>query len=490
MRAIFTALFLSLFLLACDTQNSAIPVNQSPSTSDGFAFDDEFGTAAATDSLLRVHSRIVGTSPDGSEADLLLTFTLDPYIRNALRASSYVQFDYVVQGSEDRLLGRQKINDELGGSLEVSVPTQDDTGKLVASVGGLLPDVIENQSTLVTQMPAILKRETTDLSRVAQVEAELVDGSYESQIINGRRVHRFAIKVTDPTAAPISELLDGTEDLAKLNYSISGLEQNASAHFTALENDIVDNESPVTVSFTEHPLAVYLVIDTSKSIVDSRQVHHLTSAVSNSVIALTQNANFDYRVFNGQVKRIGGIRELDFDSGDSSATALYYALDTALSDIENFGSISQDKVVMVFTDGRDLASRNHYPGFIDNEQVHEHIVQRVDQVRKAQKSTLGRQLDVYTIGFYDEASGLDVSEEVKKLDKISAVGGTEQSYNNFNAQDIDDAFAAVVHNIRGVYYLQYSSQQTPDNNKLELLVNVNGHEARVQLPTEYQSTQD
>jgi len=302
------------------------------------------------------------------------------------------------------------------------------------------------------------------------VSAELIDGSYESSLVDGRRVHRFAVKVTDPSAGPIDDLLDVNDDPAALEYTISGLENNAEAHFFALENEAIDIESPVTVAFDEHPLAVYFVIDRSKSIVDSRQAHLLSNAVSNTVIALTQNVQFDYRTFNGTVNRISSLRELDFDTSDASATALYYAIDTALDDIENFGSIEQDKV-----------------SFIDNEQVHEYIVQRVRQVRNTQKEVLGRQLDVYTIGFYNQRSGIDVPEEIHKLDRISEAGGTIKSYNNFNVSDIDNAFAAVVQNIRGVYYLQYSSQQTADNNKLELIVKVNGHEARVQLPTEFKT---
>lgn len=490
MRAIYPALIVCFALLACDTQNSAKPKGAAVGTaaSNGeFQFDDESRNAATGDTLLRVNSRIASTSADGTEADLVLTYTLDPQIRQAMKPGSFVRFDYVAPNEESRVVGKSVITDELGGSVEVTVPTDIEDAKLIATVGGLEPGVIENQGILVAQLPAILTRETTDLTRVNELTAELVDGSYDSEVVDGRRIHRFAVRVTDPTAGPIDDLLTDSDRPEDVEYSISGLESNAPAHFVALENGIEDVESPVTVAFTEFPLAVYLVMDTSKSIVESRQVHNLTNAVSSSVVALTQNAIFDYRTFNGQVSRIAGLRELDFDSQESSATALYYALDTALSDIENFGSISQDKVVMVFTDGKDRASRNHYnEDFVDNEQVHEYIVQRVEQVRRAQQNSLGRQLDVYTIGFYQQESELDVPEEIRKLDKIAEAGGTNTSYNNLNVTDIDEAFAAVVQNIRGVYYLQYSSQQTPDNNQLELLVKVNGHETRLQLPTQFQ----
>ena len=485
MRAILFALLICASLTACDRGNSA-RLKQVVAQSDSeFVFDDQ-SAGQSGDTLLRVNTTILSTSADGAEADLLLTYTLDPVIRRALKASSYVKFEYVAPNKTGRVVARTSITDELGGSVEATVPTIDDNAKLVATVNGLQPGVIDNSGILVAQVPAVLKRDTTDLTRVQQVSVELVEGSYESTVVDGRRVHEFAVKVTDPTAGPIDELINENNDPASFEYTISGLEYNASRHFVAFENDNVDVESPVTVTFDEYPLAVYLVIDASKSIVDARQVHNLSNAVSNTVIALTKNAQFDYRTFTGAVKRISGLRELEFDTQDSSATALYYAIDSALADIENFGSIEQDKVVLVFTDGMDLASRNYYDeNFIDNDQVHEYIVQRVKQVRNTQQSVLGRQLDVYTIGFYSQDSDIDVSDESRKLDSISEAGGTIGSYNNFNVTDIENAFAAVVHNIRGVYYLQYSSQQTADNNKLELVVKVNGQEASVRLPTEY-----
>lgn len=486
MRIIFIALIACMALVACDTENSATPRNTSASSSDGLVFDDESSVTPINGTLLQVSSRIASTSADGSEADLVLTYTLDSSVRNTIKSGAFVQFEYVASDAAARVVGRSPITDELAGSVQVTIPTDNSDAKLVASLSGLQAGAVEDQDILVAQIPAIVTREPTDLARVNEVRAELVDGSYESEIVDGRRIHRFAVRVIDPTAGPIDELLNENNRAEDLEYSISGLEANASAHFVALENGAEDIESPVTVGFTEFPLEVYLVIDTSKSIVESRQVHNLTNAVSSTVLALTPNAQFDYRTFNGQVSRITGLRALDFDSDATSATAVYYALDTALSDIEQHGSINQDKVVMVFTDGKDRASRNHYnDDFIDNEQVHEYIVQRVNQVRRAQQDTLGRQLDVYTIGFYDQESGLDVPAEINKLDKIAEAGGTKASFNNRNVSDIEDAFAAVVQNIRGVYYLQYSSQQTADNNLLELVVNVNGHESRLQLPTNY-----
>lgn len=496
MRTILIALFVCSALLACDTQNSAKLNRSATSPIVDLPVDDRVAVTPSADTVLQFSTTTLSTSADGSVADLKLTYTLDPAIRFALKPGALVQFEYFAENQTPWVIARSVITDALGGSVKASVPTSDQSAKIVATVTGLLPDIIDDsQGTLAAHTWAIPKRETTDLDRVGAVQVELVDGSYESELTNGRRVHRFAIKVIDPSAGPIVDLLTDiqkqqTEDQ---RYSISGLEKNPTTHFAAVEDGFHDGESPVTVSFTEHPLEVYMVLDISKSVVDSGLADQLSNAASNSVIKLRQGAEFDYRAFNGQVNRLDSLRDLDFDTGASSATALYYAIDTALSDIENFGSITQDKVLMVFTDGVDLASRNHYNGdFLDHDQVHQYIVQRVKQVRKEQQYTLGRQLDVYTIGFYNQDGGFDMADEVRKLNMIAEAGGTKESFNNLigtgatndgvKVDNIEDAFNTVVHNISGVYYLQYSSQQTPENNELCIQVYVNGIPGWVQLP--------
>ena len=484
MRAIVPALLGCFALLACDTQNSARLKQDSVDALDRISFDDPFAGAPNQNALLQVQSNMIGTSANGSTVDLRLSYSLDPYIRTALKAGSYVLFTYVAADQAPLVVGSSTITDTLSGELDVTVPTNDENAKLLASIENIIPDLVDEADVLVTQLPAVGQRETTDLSLVQGLSAQLVDGSYTSHVADGRRIHEFAVRVIDPTAGPIANLIADASDRAAIAYSVTGLEDEVSAHFFALENGFEDIESPVTVSFTEHPLSVYLVIDASRSVVESRQSHQLLNAVSNTVIALSKNAQFDYRMFTGDVERLADLRELDFDSREASATALYYALDTALNDIERTGSVDQDKVVMVFTDGKDLASRNHYDNdFIDNEQVHEYIVQRVDQVRRTQQNELEKSFQVYTVGFYDANSGIDVQDEVNKLDAIASAGGTGASYNNFNEADIESAFTSVVNNVKGVYYLQYSSQQTASDNELELVVRVNGHEAKVTLPT-------
>ena len=489
MRLFLTSIVLLGLLSACDRETSAVPRLGSADSPNTVEFDDEFGGGTSfNNSLLRLHSRIASTSADGNEADVVLSYSIDPYIRPALKSGTYVRFDYLSDQQPARLLARDTVTDDLGGTVSVTVPTTFHNANIKASIIGLEPGVINETGTLLSVTPAIPKTQTTDLANIGGVQMTLIDRSYESEIINGRRVHSFAVQVTDPTAQAVFPDGGKPDDF---HYSISGLEENASDFFKVYENQFIDIESPVTVNFERHKQAVYLLIDKSKSIVESRQAHNVADAVSRSVIALSDNADFDYRWFSQTVERVSSLRELDFDSDDASGTALYYALDRTLSDIENVGSIHQDKIVIVFTDGIDLSSRNYYNGdFIDNEQVFDYVKQRVAQVRSSQFNHFGRQLKVYTMGFYPDGEGIDIPMEINKLDEIAEVGGTESSYNNQNSDSIVAAFDAVVQNIQGVYYLQYSSQQTADNNQLQLTLTIDGHEpVSVELPVSVDSSE-
>jgi len=485
MRPFLLALFLCIGLQACDQTNSAVPRFVAEEGNRGFKFDDQFAGATSTDgSLLRVHSRIASTSSNGEEADVVLTYSIDPYIRPALRPGSYVQFSYVTEDNQTRPLARSNITDDLAGSVEVTIPTTVHNANIAAGIDGLVPGVIDDTGILISVTPAIPVHKSTDLNNIGAVNMQLVDGSYETELKNGRRLHRFAVRVTDPTAKPVFPNGDGPSDY---QYSISGLEAEASSLFSIAENGVVDIESPVTVNFERHKQEVYLVIDRSKSIVESRLAHRVIDAVSRAVITLAKNAEFDYRLFSQQVERVESLRQFEFDTDTESGTALYYAIDRTLADIEQFGSFNQDKIVIVFTDGMDLSSRNHYnDAFIDNDQVFEFVKQRVSQVVTDQLNNYDRQLKVYTMGFYEESEGVDIPLEIARLDEIASNGGTKHSYNNQNTQSIQQAFDAVVQNIQGVYYLQYSSQQTATNNKLQLSLTIDGHEpAIIDLPVVY-----
>lgn len=481
MRITLWFLLVCASMMGCDTQNSAKLRHEPTNQNLGLQFDDSAASGMNNgESVINLSSKLVSTSKDGTEADLQVLFALDPSVADAITQASFVQFDYVYPDNTNVPLVSAPIGDDLSGAVEVTVPTDVDEATLLATLGGVSAALVEPHGILTAQLPAWEQRDTTDLSKVQSVKVALVEDSYETELVDGRRLHRFAVRVTDPSAGPLSyeqreKLLKTSTDPVEYDYSISGLENDPQAHFRAIESNVVDEESSVKVSFNEHKLAVYLVLDSSSSLVQSGQVPKITDAVSRAIIALRNTADFTYLRFTNDVHKIEGMRELVFDTNDQSGTALYYAIDTALHEIENFGDPEQDKVVLVFTDGKDLASRNYYgKAFQSHAEVFEHVNFRVQNVAAAQQAQLNRRLQVYTVGFFDESAGVDYTAQLQQLDTIAQSGNTERSYNHTNFDEIENAFAAVVQNIRGNYYLEYSSQQTLDDTNLQLEVNVNG----------------
>ena len=481
MRITLWSLLVCALMMGCDTQNSATPRFEPTNQNLGMQFDDDAAAAISSgESVVDLSSNLVSTSKDGSEADLQVFFKINPSVADAISPQSFMQFDYVLPDNSSIPLIKAPIGDDLSGSVDVTVPTDEDEATILATLGGVSAALIEPHGVLTAQLPAWEQRDTTDLSKVQAVKVALVKDSYETELVDGRRIHRFAVRVTDPSAGPLDyeqreKLLKTSQDPVQYDYSISGLENDSQAHFRAIESNVVDEESSVKVSFSEHKLAVYLVLDSSSSLVQTGQVPKITDAVSRAIIALRNTADFTYLRFTNDVHKIEGMRELVFDTSNQSGTALYYALDTALHEIENFGDPEQDKVVLVFTDGKDLASRNFYgKAFQSHAEVFENVNYRVQNVAAAQQAQLNRRLQVYTVGFFDDSSGIDYTQQLAQLDKIAQSGNTERSYNHTDFDEIESAFAAVVQNIRGNYYLEYSSQQTLDDTNLQLEVNVNG----------------
>ena len=117
MRAFVPALIACFALLACDTQNSAKLKVDPPSQLGDFAFDDPFADAIAQESLIQFQSTVIGTSADGSIADLQVKYLLDPYIEELLTSDSYIQFEYVAAELEPTVVAKVALNGELVGEV-------------------------------------------------------------------------------------------------------------------------------------------------------------------------------------------------------------------------------------------------------------------------------------------------------------------------------------------------------------------------------------
>lgn len=469
MRIKISALCLSFLLVSCDSDqiNGGVLTDALAPVS-GTSFADPTVDLPAPTSGRRaiyVTSRLQSTSADASEADLVLTYRIDSQAADAIGNASQVRVELNAQDGSRTLLTRASIDDDsLTGEVEVTVPVSEAQSTISIGLEGLQGSIIDDLPDYsVISVPSILHRQSTNLADVQELRVDVVPDSYSSAIENNRRIHRFAVEVEGRLGATADNPFN----------SISGLEQNVASHFTIEEGGAFDIESPVSVDYTRLNTIVYLVLDVSSSMIHSGAAHDLLDSVSRSIIALAGVAEFDVRIFAGDVYQLASLRDINFDNLTESATAFYRAMDTALDDIDTRGLSNQNSVVIAFTDGRDFSSLNYYPAFRSQAQMQEYIEQRLRNVKRSQLQFYGQQLDTF---FVSLGSNVD-SEALQKL----AAEGEGQYLQTFENSDLESAFADVTNNIRGVYYLEYSSQRTSIANDLELTVAIGDHSKSVTI---------
>ena len=210
---------------------------------------------------------------------------------------------------------------------------------------------------------------SSELPPGAQLVPEIVPQSYTQTKVGERMLHRFAVRVFD------------AEENVPGRKTLSGLGNEPERYFTALENGVSDVESPVAVDATRQRVQVYFVLDASYSIVLAGAAEALKRSAARTVMGLHAVADFNYRQFSGPVRALNNIDSMIFDDA-TSATALYFALDTALQDIEQHADPLAHKVVIAFTDGRDYSSINRYPEVLTEEGMLEHATRLVSQARE------------------------------------------------------------------------------------------------------------
>ena len=464
-------LMAALLLGACDSDTlnpagGAMPAN---------AFSDDSDTLSGRRSAIALSSRLESTSADGSEADLVVTYRLDESVRASLRSKSRLRVDLKDEAGQIKTLMRAGINAEsLQGDLNITVPVNTGASELAIGLEGIAANVVTDLATYSTiSLPTVLRRETTDLDSVTLPHIELIDDSYESSLEGNRRLHRFAITVSDLAQSP-GVGPDGNPS----GLSITGLEEHVSRYFIAEEGGIRDIESPVTADYSQQKLDVYLVVDVSSSITYNNSAHHVLDAIARTVIALNDVAEFNLRVFASDVYELNSLRDIAFDDLNDSGTAFYRALDTALDDIDQRGDSGRDIVLIAFTDGRDFSSRNFYPAFRSHEQVREYVEQRILNVSTVQREFYSHRMETYFVSL-----GGDVDEQ--SLEKLAQASGGKY-LKTYDKTTIDRQFGELTGNIKGVYYLEYSSQQQPDDTLVTLQVEINGATSnRITLPTKY-----
>ncbi len=488
MRSLYTLIFCSLFLAACEQGSKAEPktapaaggsVASSPILYD--AVDSYYPVEGGK--ALSVSANFTGASANGQHADLRLRFKVNPDVQSAVTSASQV----VVSINEDgraHEIHRQRVNTEtMEGELDITIEPTSAGASLVVGLESLDTSSVVKVPTYSTiALPKALELKDSDLNSIAGIDVRLVPGSYKTKLIGDRREHQFAVRVLahyNEQPGSGSACLDRAS-LTKANLDLKpviGLDANADDNFTALEYGVADNESPVSVSFNKANLGVYLVMDGSSSVFENGVVQPMLDAVSRTVISLGRFADFDYRLFGTDVFKLNSLRDIAFDDPAGSGTALYYAIDTALQDIESYAPPSQNKLIIAISDGQDLASRNYYPTFGSHAQVREYITQRISSVRDDQNSLYDSQLSTYFI----ELPGQNDSSEMQAV----ADSASGFHFQVSDKQGLRESLQTVTDYVGGSYDLVYSSQQTPDDTLLELRVHAGNCSDTIQLPTQY-----
>lgn len=424
-----------------------------------------------TDSVLSLSSQLVGASSAGDEADLIVRWRLDADAVPAIQRSTRLVTVLTTTSGEQQVLSRQRVEaDATEGEIDLVVPTTTDVETITVGLEGLASGVVDDAPAYATlSLPSVLSAEDTPIEQITNLFATEVPDSYRSAVEDGRRVHRFAVRV--------EANLDGSDPDSPVKpdgrVSVTGLERTTSQHFIAIEGGVPDPESPVRAEYQQEPVTVFLVMDVSSSITLAGAADELLDAVSRTLLNLAPVARLDLRVFASDVYEIDSLRDLAFDDLTDSGTAFYRALDTALDDAE---TVTGDVVIIGFTDGRDLASRNFYPAFLSHKQVLDYIQDRLDNVGQAKRELARTRFEAHFVSL-----GSDV--DTAALEQL-AEAGQGSHFPSYTNDTVKQAFEHLTQGVRGLYQLEYSSQQLAGDESLVLQVKANGvYSNQVELPT-------
>ena len=191
------------------------------------------------------------------------------------------------------------------GEVTVIVPAgQSDDVTAIATVTAA--DSTDSSDTITTvETHAVLGIDLSNAVRPSELgliddySLELVGGSYTSDVSEGRRLHRFAVRAYDQNCV-----------------SIRGLDDDVGQFFTMLEDSFVDVESPVEYDTRNNFINVYFVLDASSSITDADQVQIL-SAARYASDRLRDDYVVDFRQFSGDIQRLSSFRDYQPDRGQS-----------------------------------------------------------------------------------------------------------------------------------------------------------------------------
>ena len=395
------------------------------------------------------------TAEVGENAELVLEYSLAGLNLQTLPSGSSLTIT-IVDDTGRAIAVSESIPIEpqtADGEVTVIVPAgQSDDVTAIATVTAA--DSTDSSDTITTvETHAVLGIDLSNAVRPSELgliddySLELVGGSYTSDVSEGRRLHRFAVRAYDQNCV-----------------SIRGLDDDVGQFFTMLEDSFVDVESPVEYDTRNNFINVYFVLDASSSITDADQVQIL-SAARYASDRLRDDYVVDFRQFSGDIQRLSSFRDYQPDRGQS-ATAFYYAIDTVLEEIDASGPSEDYHVIIGFTDGVDLASRNQFGTQFSHAAIKTFVRDKVEQFRTSPGFTHGSGLELHVL------SVGDVAAERDNLNALAAAGGGEHVFAS-DKTVLEPLLESLVDRVLATYRLEYSSQQIADDTDLLLQVDIN-----------------
>ena len=389
---------------------------------------------------------------DGTGTELVLLYTLTDVDLDSLPAGANLIITIVDEAGEPLVVTGQIPLDPESDSGQIEIIAPGNTGE-VAAVATLEIDDPETEEVVESETVGLLEIDLSNAVRPSDIYAiedfslELVENSYESSLLGQRRLHRFTVRAYDQECV-----------------SVRGLSEDVGEYFRLYENFFVDVESPVVYDSRNSFIRVHFVLDASSSVTDTDR-QQLMNAAAYASDRMRDDYVVDFRQFSGDIVKLDSYRDYAPDEGQS-ATAFYYAIDTVLEEIAERGRHDDYNVIIGFTDGVDLASRNHYGAGLSNNAIQALIRDRVEQFRTAPDFTHGSGLELHLL------SVGNVLEQKPALDALAAAGGGQHLFAS-DKSALEPMLESLVNRILATYHLQYSSQQQADDSDLQLEVTIN-----------------
>jgi len=159
-------------------------------------------------SALNATYELRGVNSDGDAGVVRVSWSLTDSGFDTLRSNSRVRLRELRDGQPGRVIDSRAVSEESpSGVFDVPVDTTADieTRWRLELDRADLTAVPGITNFTVVNLESILRRSTTDLSRLRSVELSLVEDSYTAENIDNRREHNFSVSVAGHVCNRIGE---------------------------------------------------------------------------------------------------------------------------------------------------------------------------------------------------------------------------------------------------------------------------------------------